>query len=93
VRALTAAIASLRTHRQELLAQLESSQRHGDTECLDGVDLRRLLEEAGADKADRPVVKALLGILVEEVRVEGRQAIYPTFRIPPSRPSAGRRPR
>jgi len=41
-----------------------------------------------ADKADRPAVKALLGILVEEVRVEGRQAIYPTFRIPPSRPPA-----
>lgn len=89
MRALTEAVTSLRTHRQELVAQLENSHRSGGTEWLGGLDLRRLLEEAMADKADRPVVKALLGILVEEVRVEGRQSIYPTFRIPPSHLSTG----
>ncbi len=88
VRALTEATAGLRTHRQESVAELASPDPSGDTECLDGLDLRGLLEEAVADTADRPVVKALLGILVDEVGVEGRQAIYPTFRIPPSRPSA-----
>jgi hypothetical protein len=83
VRVLTEATAGLRTRREELVVQLEGAGRSGGTQYL-GLDLRGLLEEAMADQADRPVVKALLGVLVEEVRVEGRQAIYPTFRLPPS---------
>jgi hypothetical protein len=44
-----------------------------------------LFRQVMAEKANLSALKALLRVLIMEVRVESRDAIYPTFRIPPSR--------
>lgn len=47
------------------------------SDCVDGVDLGTLLDDARANKSDLPLVKALLRILIAEIRVESRDAVYP----------------
>ena len=76
---LSERLRQLRMRRAELVASAEDDPQAAD------VDLDALIPEVdtllSAD-AEVPALKAALRILIQEVRVEGRDAIYPTFRVP-----------
>jgi hypothetical protein len=84
---LATAITDLRCRRAELAVQLETADDQGRDVDLDLDQIRDCIEEVfSRDEADRPAYKALLRELVEEVRVDSRQAIHPTFRVPTRTP-------
>jgi hypothetical protein len=88
VRALSDAIDALRARKEEIATQLREAEAGRDGDCLEGLDFSAFLHQVMAEKVDLPALKALLRVLSVEVRVESRDAIYPTFRIPPSRSTA-----
>jgi site-specific DNA recombinase len=83
VTALGAAVAGLRRRREELVAAVEDEPPPGpiplDDICADVIGL---LDAEG----DVPTRKALVRLLIEEIRVDSRAVIVPTFRVPPERP-------
>ena len=85
VRALTGAISALRVRKEEIATQLREGGAEGEGDCLEGLDFSTFLWQVMAEKADLPALKALLRVLIVEVRVESSDAICPTFRVPPSR--------
>jgi hypothetical protein len=44
--------------------------------------VRRHIGDVLSAPSDQPARKALLRLLIEEIRVESREAIHPTFRVP-----------
>jgi len=79
VRALSERLQELRHHRAELVVAVEEDPAPVDAD-LDAV-IPEITDLLAADD-DVPALKALLRVLIEEVRVEDRDAIYPTFRVP-----------
>lgn len=82
VRSLSKAVDALRAERERLLTAHDSKAPEADP--LAEMDLSAFLRVVLDAKEDLPVAKALLRILIGEVRVDGRE-IYPTFRLPPRR--------
>jgi hypothetical protein len=80
---LGAEVGGLRRRREELVAAVEDEPPPGliplDDICADVIGL---LDADG----DAPTRKALVRLLIEEIRVDSREAIFPTFRVPPERP-------
>ena len=82
---LSRRMAELSARREEL--EIEADE----PEPLSDEDLRTLQEQVRdvIASGDPPQRKALLQALVEEIRVESRQAIYPVFSLPAVRPPSG----
>lgn len=83
---LAVTAANLRQRRAELAAELEDEPEVGDVE-IDHAAIKATLAEL-IEAGDRPTAKALLRTLVHEVRVESRDSIWPTFRVPTAAPAA-----
>lgn len=81
VRSLSEAVAALRAQREQLVVAPDIVL---ESDPLAGMDFSAFLRVLIDEKEDIPVVRALLQILVEEVRADGR-TLSPTFRIPPAR--------
>jgi site-specific DNA recombinase len=81
VRSLGKRVTELRMRKEELLTAIQESPRASirdvDLEAVQ-VDIAELLDDDG-DVATR---KAALQVLVQEVRVDSREAITPYFRVP-----------
>jgi site-specific DNA recombinase len=81
VRSLGKKVAELRMRKEELFTAIQdcpqASIRDVDLEAL-RVDIAELLDDDG-DVATR---KAALQVLVQEIRVDSREAITPYFRVP-----------
>jgi site-specific DNA recombinase len=81
VRSLGKKVAELRMRKEELLTAIQDSPqasiRDVDLEAV-RVDIAELLDDDG-DVATR---KAALQVLVQEIRVDSREAITPYFRVP-----------
>ena len=81
VRALTEKVAELRQRRAELMSAIDDDPPRPEVD----VDLEAIKSEI-ADvldgDSDRSARKAVLQTLIAEVRVESRDAITPTFRVP-----------
>ncbi len=82
---LSRRMAELSARRDELAIEAD------EPEPLSDEDLRTLQEQVRDVilSGDPPQRKALLQALVEEIRVESRQAIYPVFSLPAVRPPCG----
>ncbi|MHB1721227.1 MAG: recombinase family protein [Acidimicrobiales bacterium] len=80
VKALGAQATALRARREQLADEMEDADLTAPTpEELWA--LRQRVAEAVAQGSAGPV-KALLQALIHEIRVDSRQAIHPTFRVP-----------
>jgi len=80
VKALGAQATALRARREQLADEMEDADLTAPTpEELSA--LRQRVTEAVARGSAGPV-KALLQALVHEIRVDSRDAIHPTFRVP-----------
>jgi len=79
-------MAELSARREELAVEPEE-----EPEPLSDDDLQALQAQVRdvIESGDPPQRKALLQALVEEIRVESRQAIYPFFSLPAVRPPCG----
>lgn len=82
VQELKDATLALRARKKELAAHLKNAADHDDAHCLEGVSLPAFLQEVFDAEANRPLVKALLRLLVEEIRVDGPR-VRPIYRLPP----------
>jgi len=80
VRDLAEKVAKLRLRREDLVEELEASPASGALD-VDHDALRATLSQL-VHAGDRSTAKALMQQLVHEVRVDSREAIWPTFRVP-----------
>ncbi len=80
VKALGAQATALRARREQLADEMDDADLTAPTAEELSV-LRERVTEAVAQGSAGPV-KALLQALIHEIRVDSRQAIHPTFRVP-----------
>jgi site-specific DNA recombinase len=80
VEAHTEKIRALRMRQEELTAAIEDQQTSPTPAAL--AEIREMLSEGLDDDAPIPRRKAVLHRLIAEIRIEGPEAIYPTFKLP-----------